>query len=348
MKKFLLTVVILLLVGGLCAGGYYWQRQKHLDEFGQAPFGNGEAKIVLIPPGTGPKPLARLLASNQVISNGDDFFAWVRRAKVAPKLKAGEYQFDLPITPTQIVAKLASGQQVQYHFTVPEGLRVDEILPILSDSELHLKLDRLEALSKDKAFIKKVGVPAGSLEGFLYPDTYSFTHGFTEETVLAKMVARTLEEYRKADGQRKPGNALDLMQTMTLASIVEKETGQPDERPRIACVFHNRLRLKMKLQTDPTVLYAMMLIRESSSRTSRPRTSSPSTRTTRTRPTGSRPAPSRARGPRPFSPPCHPWPVMTCTSCPRTTALTNSARTSSATTPRWRSGRSSTSRSPRS
>jgi UPF0755 protein len=261
LKKFLLVMLAVLLVGALAGGAYYWQRQRHLDSFAQAPFGAGPAKVVLIPPKTGPHPLAKLLAANEVIASADDFFAWVRREKVAPKLKAGEYQFDLPITPAQVVAKLASGQQLQYHFTVPEGLRVDEILPILANSELHLHQDKLEALAKDRAFIKKAGVPADSLEGFLYPDTYSFTHGFTEETVLAKMVSRALEEYKKADGQRKAGNNLDLLQAMTLASIVEKETGQPDERPRIACVFHNRLRVKMKLQTDPTVLYAMMLIR---------------------------------------------------------------------------------------
>jgi UPF0755 protein len=218
---------------------------------------------VLIPARTGPRGLAGLLERAGVVSSAEDFYAWLRREQLAPKLKAGEYEFELPITPKQIVAKLISGQQKLYHFTIPEGLRVDEILPLLSSSELHLNLDELRALAKNKAFVRKTGVPADTFEGFLYPDTYSFTHGFTEETVLTKMVGSTMEEYRHADAQRKPGNKLNLLQIMTLASIVEKETGQPQERPHIACVFHNRLRKNMKLQTDPTVLYAMMLKRGS-------------------------------------------------------------------------------------
>jgi UPF0755 protein len=145
--------------------------------------------------------------------------------------------------------------------TVPEGLRLDEILPLLASSPLKLRLDRLEALAADAAFVRKLGVPASRLEGFLFPDTYSFTHGYTEESVLAKMVSRTLEELRAAEASKDPAVRLDDLQIVTLASIVEKETGAPDERPRIACLFLNRLRLGMPLQTDPTVLYAMMLIR---------------------------------------------------------------------------------------
>lgn len=261
MKKALIGLLLLLVGSGLVVGGYFWQRDHHLTEFARAPFGGTETRLVLIPPRTGPKGMAALLAKGGVISNAEDFYGWLRREKLAPKMKAGEYEFTQAMTPPEVTQKLISGQQKQYHFTVPEGLRVDEILPILASSELLLDLGALEALAKDSGFVHRSGAPARSLEGFLFPDTYSFTRGFTEESVLTKMVSRALEEYRKANERRKAGVKLNLLQTMTLASIVEKETGQPSERPRIACVFHNRLRLNMKLQTDPTVLYAMMLIR---------------------------------------------------------------------------------------
>jgi UPF0755 protein len=148
-----------------------------------------------------------------------------------------------------------------YRFTVPEGLRAEEILPIVAASPLGLDRAQLERLAADPAFLHKVGVPADSIEGFLFPDTYTFTRSATPESVLTKMVQRTLEEYRKADAQRQPGVTLDLLQTVTLASIIEKETGQPQERPHISCVFHNRLKQGMQLATDPTVIYAMRLLR---------------------------------------------------------------------------------------
>ena len=265
MKKVLIALGLLVVLGVAGAAGFLWWRDQKITEFGRTPYGAAEPRLVSIPQGTGPKALGNLLASKGVVANAEDFYAYVRREKVAPKLKAGEYEFAGPLTPAQVVEKIASGQVKTYHFTVPEGLRVDEILPILAASELKLDLAKLKTLAADKAFVRKAGVPspAQSLEGFLYPDTYTFTSGATEESVLSKMTARTLEEYKKANGQRKAGIGLDLLQTLTLGSIVEKETGAPEERPRIACVFHNRLRLGMKLQTDPTVLYAMMLMRGS-------------------------------------------------------------------------------------
>ena len=261
MKKFLLGMLMVLVVVALGGAAYWWQHEKYLDAFAKAPFGTDGSHLIVIPPGTGPKTLSTLLARGGLVSSGKDFFAWLHREKSAPKLKAGEYEFTGPQTPDQIVQKLMSGQQKLYHFTVPEGLRVDEVLPILAQSELHLDPNRLAELAKDRAFIHKTGVPGDSLEGFLFPDTYSFAHGFTEASVLAKMVSRALEEYKKADPDRKPGVTLDLFQTMTLASIVEKETGRPEDRTHIACVFHNRLKQHIRLGTDPTVLYAMMLLR---------------------------------------------------------------------------------------
>ncbi|MEN9796791.1 MAG: endolytic transglycosylase MltG [Pseudomonadota bacterium] len=258
MKKALGVLLGLALVTATCVGGYLWWLNERVTAFAAAPHGSGK-RTVEIPQGSGPRALAQLVAREGIVSNGELFFLYLRRDKLAPKLKAGEYEFDLPVTPAQVVEKLASGQVKLYRFTIPEGLRVDEILPLLARAELPLKLERLERLSRDRAFLKKAGV--SGLEGYLYPDTYSFSRHADEEAVLLKMVARAKEEFRRAEPRRKPGNTLDELQVMTLASIVEKETGAPEERPRISCVFHNRLRLGMKLQTDPTVLYAAMLLR---------------------------------------------------------------------------------------
>jgi UPF0755 protein len=260
MRKLAIFATAMMLVA-LGIGGYFLWRDLELTRFASEPFGSNEAKVVEIQPGTGPKTVSEMLAQAGVVSSASNFYGFLRRERAAPRLRAGEYEFVGPLTPSKVMQKLVGGQVKLHHFTVPEGLRVEEILPILVQSDLKLDLDKLQKLSGDPEFASRVGVPAASLEGFLFPDTYSFTRGATEESVLSKMVSRMIEEYRKADAHRKPGVTLTMLETVTLASIIEKETGAPEERPRISCVFHNRLRLKMRLATDPTVLYAMRLIR---------------------------------------------------------------------------------------
>ena len=261
MKRVLWALFAAGAAGVLAIGGYFAWRAQALATFADAPFGAADERVVLIEPGTGPRGVAQRLARAAVVRDGELAYRLIRQEGIAPKLQAGEYAFRGALTPRQVLEKIVAGEVRTYRVTIPEGLRVDEVLPLLARSELQLDPTRLEALLRDSEFRKRAGVPTPSFEGFLFPDTYTFTRGFTEEAVLKKMVARSLEEYRKADALRSPSVRLDLLEAFTLASIVEKETGAPEERPRIACVFHNRLRLGMKLQTDPTVLYAAMLLR---------------------------------------------------------------------------------------
>lgn len=259
MKRLLLVLFLLVLVAAAAAGGWYLWRERQVTEFAQRPVSLPAEVVVSVPPGTGPRALATLLHREGVVASADLFYRFVRREQAGPRLKAGEYGFDGTLTPRQVLDRIVSGQVKVYRFTVPEGLRADEILPIVAASGLALDRTKLERLARDPAFLRRVGVPAERIEGFLYPDTYTFTRSATEEAVLTRMVQRTLEEYRKADQQRDPAVRLGMMEAVTLASIVEKETGQPQERPRISCVFHNRLHKGIPLATDPTVLYAKWL-----------------------------------------------------------------------------------------
>lgn len=260
MKRALVALLVLVLLGAAAAGGWYYLREQRVSAFASASLSLPERGVTVeIPPGTGPRALGRLLAEAGVVSDAELFYLYIRREQAGPRLKAGEYLFEGSLSPAQVLEKLLSGQVKMYRFTVPEGLRVDEILTLVAGSGLRVALEDLRRLATDAAFLRKVGVPARSLEGFLYPDTYTFPRTATAESVLARMVGRALEEYRQADAARKPGVRLGLLEAFTLASIVEKETGQPQERPRISCVFHNRLLKGMRLQTDPTVLYAKML-----------------------------------------------------------------------------------------
>lgn len=261
MKRIILALLTLIVLAGVGAGGFWYLREQRVSAFAEAAYGGASEKIVDVKPGTGPKSIGALLEEKGVVSSAEDLYLLIRRENLGPKLKAGEYAFAGELTPRQVLEKLVRGEVRLYRFTIPEGLRAEEILPLLAASDLKLDLATLERLTESREFLKKAGVPSASIEGFLFPDTYSFARGATEEAVLRRMVQSALEAYGRAQNKRKPGITLDLMQTMTLASIVEKETGAVEERPRIACVFHNRLKNKDKLQTDPTVLYAMKLLR---------------------------------------------------------------------------------------
>ena len=260
MKKLLVLVFVVVLLGAAGAAGWWWFNEQRITEFAAESWGSG-TRVVDIPAGTNPKGVAKLLAEGKVVADADLMYAWLKREKLGPKLRAGEYEFLGPLTPGQVTDKIISGQVKLYRFTVPEGLRVDEILPILASSELKLDLGKLKQLAATPAFARKAGVPADGIEGFLLPDTYSFQKGATEEQVLTKMVSRTIEEFKKAP--RSPKVKFNLLEAITMASIVEKETGasELDQRSHISCVFHNRLRENWRLDTDPTVIYAMMLLR---------------------------------------------------------------------------------------
>jgi UPF0755 protein len=261
MRRLVGVTLSLLVLAGLAGGGVFWWWEQQLDTFAATPFGADGPRDVTIPAGSGPHAVAALLARAGVVSDAGLFYRFLRRGELAPKLRAGEYEFLGAATPSAVAEKLISGQQKTYRVTIPEGLRLDEILPLLAHSELHLDEGKLLALAGDPAWVRRQGIPADRLEGFLFPDTYVFTRPYSAEMVLVRLVARGLEEAKKAAAQHSGELRLNLLQFVTLASIVEKETGAPEERSHIACVYTNRLRRGMRLQADPTVLYAMMLLR---------------------------------------------------------------------------------------
>lgn len=257
MKRFLYRVFSLLLV---VAVGYLYYRWHDDQTFVQTPFGQGTLSLE-IPPGTSPVKLAMLLQAAGVISDAHRLRTHVRYFRRDAKPKAGEYEFALPLTPDEVLAKLERGEVKLYRFTVPEGLRADEIAAIIGETGLCKEADFL-ALARSAAAANKLGVPADSLEGFLFPDTYSVARQLGCSGIAQAMVSRYREARKLAEAERLPWVKLDELQTVTLASIIEKETGQASERPRISCVFHNRLKKRMRLGTDPTVIYATLLAQD--------------------------------------------------------------------------------------
>jgi UPF0755 protein len=254
--RFLVVLALSLAVAG---GAVIFMLYRQVAAFRATSYGSDLEKVVEIPMGSSPRAVVRRLTRAGVLS--DETLAWwtVRYLKRDHRImRAGEYVFAGRLRPDEVLEKVYRGEFKTYRFTVPEGVRMDEIAAIVQKSGLARAADLLVAM-RDAKVAAELGVPFANVEGFLFPDTYTFTKGPTPSAIVAAMVARFKEEYRKADANRSPGVALTEGETAILASIIEKETGAPDERPHISCVFHNRLRRGIRLQTDPTVMYATML-----------------------------------------------------------------------------------------
>ncbi len=256
MKRALRVLLVLLLLGGAGAAGLLWWE---VARFRRTPYGGPEEKTVVVPQGASARTVIRALAAAGVLSHERDawlYVRWVRRD--GRSFRAGEYSFAGPLTPDEVLEKVHLGQVKVYRFTIAEGLRADEIAEVIARTGL-VRAEEFLAVARDPATAEALGVPLAGLEGFLFPDTYAVPRGVSARAIAEMMVERFKAEYERANRERAPGVTQNLGEIATLASIVEKETGQASERPRIACVFHNRLRRGMRLQTDPTVMYATML-----------------------------------------------------------------------------------------
>jgi UPF0755 protein len=170
-------------------------------------------------------------------------------------LKAGEYQFSGPLTAEQVVTRLVRGEVFLRTITFPEGLTFQE-MGRLFDSRGFGPASAFVAAARNGALISDLDPAARDLEGYLFPETYSLSRTATAVDLVAMMVG----QFRKVHADLWPGarGTRPLREVITLASLVEKETAVPDERPTVAAVYANRLRLGMPLQCDPTVIYALV------------------------------------------------------------------------------------------
>ena len=214
------------------------------------------AQIVDIPPGTAFSQVSHLLHEKRLL--GQEWFFQIlgRVQQLDRKIIPGEYELHAGMRPTELLAKLVAGDVYQHSVTIPEGYNVVQIAEILDQKGLADKREILR-LNRDPEFIASVNIKASTLEGYLFPDTYRFARYTPPEFVVRTFVTRFHEMVTPELRAQAKEMGMTLQEVLTLASVVEKETGLASERPLVSGVFHNRLRKNIPLQSDPTVIYAL-------------------------------------------------------------------------------------------
>lgn len=228
--------------------------------FSLAPFNpkSTESVIIEVRRGQHPKEISQTLAASKVIRDASSFIWLGRVTRRWKDIKAGEYKVSPSMPPLRIFSILTSGISVAHPITVREGENLYEIASDLEAKGLASKAEFVRRC-KDPVFISKLGLtpPPPTLEGYLYPDTYFLTRVMTLDETIQKMVRRFSMEWGENEDARARKLGLSRHEVVTLASIIEKETGAAKERSLISSVFHNRLKKGMRLQSDPTTIYGM-------------------------------------------------------------------------------------------
>ncbi|HZR83844.1 MAG TPA: endolytic transglycosylase MltG [Candidatus Binatia bacterium] len=186
-------------------------------------------------------------------------FALLARARgLDRRIRTGKYEMPGGQTPSEVLDALAFGRRRLFMVTIPEGLTVDEIALLLESAELG-PASGFRALARDPEFVRSLALPGdpSNLEGYLFPDTYAFRTSAPAEETLGRMARRFAEVFAGEIAEAASAIGLTAHQAVTLASLIEKEAAVERERPMISAVFHNRLRLGMPLQSDPTAVYGV-------------------------------------------------------------------------------------------
>lgn len=251
MKKFLILFIaaaVVILGAGI---GLVWQ------QFASNPANSDSTEQLFeVNHGKTFHSIAHELAEKKLIRSEKVFVWYAKLSGRAGKMKVGEYALSPSMKPSEILRTLNSGISVGRQFTVAEGLNIYEVADLYQQQGFGTRDEFLKACH-DKPFIKQLlGEDLDSLEGYLFPESYELTKFTTTKELLTQMVRKYLEVYTQLQ-QQSHLVGWTRHQIMTLASIVEKETGAPEERPQISAVFHNRIKKGMLLQTDPTILYGM-------------------------------------------------------------------------------------------
>jgi UPF0755 protein len=247
--KTALSLALILVFGVILWVGVEFYRPLRLAD--------GKA-VVEVAKGMGARAVARVLTERGLIRSPIPFIASYRLFFHPRRIKAGEYEIAPPMREKDVLDMLVKGRVMLHSVTIPEGLTAGEVLPlvspILGDGEA-----AFDSALRDTRPIAALDDRAADLEGYLFPETYAFPRGVPASEVIAAMVGEFESVFGEAWRSRARELRLTVRQTVILASLIEKETSVPEERALVSAVFHNRLRIGMKLDCDPTIIYALKL-----------------------------------------------------------------------------------------
>ncbi len=250
MRKVVLLFVLMIVGAAVAAGLFYLRAQEPYRGYA------GSEQFVEIPPGARSAAIGERLVANGVIRDLATYRLTLWFSGQGRRLKAGEYRFDRAMTPLEVIDKIARGDAFVVTLTFPEGLTIAEMAKIFESHGLGPAAAFVEA-ANDGALIRDLDPSAKSLEGFLFPETYAVPRKTDAPALVRLMVGRFEHVFSQELRAAAAAQQRTVRQEVTVASIVEKETAKAEERPLIAAVMLNRLRLGMPLQCDPTVIYAL-------------------------------------------------------------------------------------------
>jgi len=252
--KALKVIIFLVVLAAVAAAGIGVTLYKRTSEPFQG-YAGGE-RFVEIAPGSSTRAIGEQLIAGGVVQNDLTFRAALWRTGSARALKAGTYRFDAPMTAVDVIRKIAKGDTWVRRLTFPEGLNMFEMAKIFEQQKFGPASSFLEA-ARDPMQIGHFDPGARDLEGYLFPETYSLPPSTPAARLVTLMVDRFEQLFTEEMRQAAEAHGLTTREAVTLASIVEKETAKAEERPLVAAVYMNRLKARMPLQCDPTVIYAL-------------------------------------------------------------------------------------------
>jgi len=244
-------LAVLIAVAGIALGAGAWYALQLLEPASHDA--DSESTIFEVTRGKGLNQIAVELESQGLIRSALALKVLARTRSNDAKPMAGEYELNPTWSARTILARITSGRVVTYEVVLPEGIRANEIAKRLAAAGL-ADADAFLAATEDAEFTRSLGIDADRLEGYLYPETYRLPRGLTPKEIARVLVQQFEQVWAEVPSANSP---LSKHEIVTLASIVEKETAAPEERPLIASVFLNRLDRGMRLETDPTVIYGI-------------------------------------------------------------------------------------------
>lgn len=249
-------ILLVLLIAFVVAGVVGYRALQWADGPVIPPEQHPASQIIVIPEGSSFQQVVMLLEQARLIRSRSRLMMLGRQEGVERRIISGEYELNPGMSPREILAKLTSGQVVLHAITIPEGYTIAQIGELL-DIEDIVDAKEFLRLARDPEFVRTLSVEAPTLEGYLFPDTYRVARGTKAKDLIQAMVAKLWQVFTPELREQARARHMTPHEVLTMASVIEKETSAGSERRLISAVFHNRLKKKIPLQSDPTVIYGL-------------------------------------------------------------------------------------------